>query len=570
MGSMAIFERRQQILALLREQESVRVGELADLLDVSEGTVRNDLNALEEEQRLVRVRGGARLLENDNHTPSSAFARRARINATAKQRIARWAANEVEDGEAILLDASTTVYHMAPLLRQRRNLTIVTNGIEVARSLATNSEHTVIVLGGVLRSDGVSLAGGLGARMLNDLHVSTAFLSCSGLTPRTGLTDVDIQEVELKRHIMQTAHRVVVLADSSKVGKASLSTFARLSDVSHVVTDSNIGEADVESIRECGVTLVVCGETTASSFTPYQEENHPSEHFTIGFANLSDEIPFAMEVRRGLERAAQAAGNVDLVLADNKLDGEVALHVADRLIGKGIDLAIEYQIDEGVGNRLMAKFRQAEIPVIAVDIPMVGASFFGADNYRTGHAAGVALGKWVDDHWDGEVDRMIVLEEPRAGAQPAARIQGQIDGFQEVLGELPEALFKYLDGGNTRHISEERTRAVLAQWPEQHCIAVLCFNDDNALGALDAARSLGREEHVAIVGQGADSSLRPEIRRRNSRIIGSTSFMPEQYGEALVEMALKILRGEPVPPADYIEHVFINADNIDLFYPENE
>ncbi|HSM56075.1 MAG TPA: substrate-binding domain-containing protein, partial [Candidatus Sulfomarinibacteraceae bacterium] len=236
----------------------------------------------------------------------------------------------------------------------------------------------------------------------------------------------------------------------------------------------------------------------------------------------------------------------------------------------GIDLAIEYQIDEGVGNRLMAKFRQAEIPVIAVDIPMVGASFFGADNYRTGHAAGVALGKWVDDHWDGEVDRMIVLEEPRAGAQPAARIQGQIDGFQEVLGELPEALFKYLDGGNTRHISEERTRAVLAQWPEQHCIAVLCFNDDNALGALDAARSLGREEHVAIVGQGADSSLRPEIRRRNSRIIGSTSFMPEQYGEALVEMALKILRGEPVPPADYIEHVFINADNIDLFYPENE
>lgn len=567
MSTMPIFERRQQILALLREQSTVRVSELAELLDVSEGTVRNDLNTLEEEQQLVRVRGGARINAQD-HTPNSAFAKRARVNATAKQRIARWAANEVQDGQAILLDASTTVYHMVPFLQQRRNLTIITNGIEVARKLVANTDHTVIVIGGILRADGISLGGSLAAKFLSDLHVSTAFVSCSGLTMETGPTEVDIQEAELKKSMVQVARQVVLLADSSKFGKASLSTFAGLPDVSHLVTDSDIAEAYVEQIRRHGVNLTVCGETTASSYTPYQEENQPARHYTIGFANLSDDIPFALEVRRGLEQAAQAAGNVDLVLADNQLDGDVALHVADRLVRKQVDLAIEYQIDEKVGNRIMAKFRQANIPVIAVDIPMVGASFFGADNYYTGHTAGVALGRWIDTHWNGEVDRVLVLEEPRAGSQPEARIQGQIDGLQEILGSLPAERFIHLDGGNVRSVSEQSTLEALEQRPHAQRIAVLCFNDDNALGALDAARKLGREEDVAIVGQGADSSLRPEIRRRNSRIIGSTSFMPEQYGEALIEMALKILRGDPVPPADYIDHVFINADNIDLFYPE--
>jgi ribose transport system substrate-binding protein len=561
---MTTFERRQRILALLREQSGVKVTELAPLLNVSEGTIRNDLTALEEAGQLKRVRGGA--VPKDNHdTLSPTLPDRARINAPAKQRIARWAADMVQDGDSILLDASTTVFHMVPFLQDHQNLTIFTNGLETARALAKNPANTTILLGGVVRQDGTSVTGHLGEKILKDLHINTAFVSCSGFSVEAGLTQFDLQEAQLKSHMIECAKQVVALIDSSKFGQASLTPFAAVEQLSHIVTDSQISPATIEQLRQTETRFTICGENTASSFTPAKPER---PHFRIGFANLGEEVPFAVDVRHGLERAAKQAGNIDLVLADNQLNGKAALGVAERLISKDIDLAIEYQIDEKVGSLLMHKFQQANIPVIAVDIPIVGASFVGANNYRSGYMAGEALGQWIKKQWQGRLDRLIVLEEQRAGALPAARIQGQLDGLQAVVGEIPAEQITHLESGNRSDISERRMIKALKKWADEHHLAVVSFNDDAALGALLAARKTNREEDVAIVGQGADRMIRPEIRRPNSRVIGSTAYMPEKYGDKLIELALKILRGEPVPPAVYTDHTFITAENIDLFYPE--
>jgi ribose transport system substrate-binding protein len=103
--------------------------------------------------------------------------------------------------------------------------------------------------------------------------------------------------------------------------------------------------------------------------------------------------------------------------------------------------------------------------------------------------------------------------------------------------------------------------------PDSRHIAIISFNDEAAFGALQAARKARREADVAIVGQGADRLIRKEIRDSQSRLIGSTAYMPERYGERLMELALKILRGESVPPAVYMNHVFIDASNIDRYYP---
>ena len=267
-------------------------------------------------------------------------------------------------------------------------------------------------------------------------------------------------------------------------------------------------------------------------------------------------------------RAAKESGNIDLIVADNQLSSEVALTVADRLIAKEVDLAIEYQIDEKSGSLIMNKFQQAGIPVIAIDIPIVGATFVGANNYRSGYMAGEALGQWINNHWHGQLDRLFILEEPRAGALPASRIQGQLDGLKQIVGDIPAEKINYLDSGNRSDISQKQMAKTLRANPEASKLAVISFNDDAALGALLAARQAKREEDVVIVGQGADRMLRPEIRRPNSRVIGSTALMPEKYGEKLIDLALKILRGKPVPPAIYTDHIFINAENIDLFYPE--
>lgn len=561
---MTTFERRQRILALLREQSGVKVTELATLLNVSEGTIRNDLTALEEADQLRRVRGGA--VPKESVEPASpSLPDRARLNAPAKQRMARWAADMVQNGDSILLDASTTVFHMVPFLQDHQNLTIFTNGLETARALAKNPANTTILLGGVVRQDGTSVTGHLGEKILKDLHINTAFVSCSGFSVEAGLTQFDLQEAQLKSHMIQYAKQVVALIDASKFGQASLTPFAAVNQLSHIVTDSHITPDCIERLRQTEVSFTICGENTASSFSPAKPER---PHYRIGFANLGEEVPFAVDVRHGLERAAKQSANIDLVLADNQLNGKVALDVADRLIGKEVDLVIEYQIDEKVGSLLMNKFQQAGIPVIAVDIPIVGASFVGANNYQSGYMAGEALGQWIKKQWQGQLDRLVVLEEPRAGALPAARIQGQLDGLQAVIGEIPACQISHLESGNRSDISERRMIKALKKWPDEQHIAVISFNDDAALGALLAARKSNREENVAIVGQGADRMIRPEIRRPNSRVIGSTAYMPEKYGEKLIELTLKILKGKPVPPAVYTDHTFITAENIDLFYPE--
>lgn len=561
---MTTFERRQRILALLREQSSLKVTELAKLLAVSEGTIRNDLAELDENQLLMRVRGGA-VLKEEYQPLTPILTRRAQRNASAKQRIARWAAEMVEDGDSILLDASTTAYHMAPFLLERRNLTVVTNGLEVARALAKNPSHTIILVGGILRPDGSAVTGHLAEKLLRDLRMRTAFVSCSGFSLEAGLTEFDLQEAQLKSHMIRSARRVVALVDSSKFGQESLTPFAAIEQVSHVITDNKVDSHFVERLRQNQTTLVICGENTVSSFSPLDTQ---ISHYKIGFANLGEQIPFAVDVRRGLERAAKEAGNIDLVVADNQLNGEVALRIAENLVAKEVDLVIEYQIDEKMGSIIMSKFQQAGMPVIAVDIPIVGAVFFGADNYRSGHMAGVALGEWIKKQWRGSFDRLMVLEEPRAGALPAARIRGQLDGLQEVVGEIPQARLTFLDSGNTSDISEAHMLAALKAYPEAHKIAVISFNDDAAIGALTAARKAKREEDVIIVGQGADRLVRPEIRRPHSRLIGSTAFMPEKYGEKLIDLSLRMLRGEPLPPAIYTDHTFISAENIDIFYPE--
>jgi ribose transport system substrate-binding protein len=558
------FERRQRILALLSDQAGVKVTDLARLLSVSEGTVRNDLTALEEAEQLVRVRGGA--VPKENSQPLAfLLPDRARVNAPAKQRIGRWAADMVEDGDSILLDASTTVFHMASFLQERTNLTIFTNGLEVARALARNPANTTILIGGVLRPDGLSVTGHLGEKLLKDLHIKTAFVSCGGVSFQAGLTEFNIQEAQLKSHMIRYARQVVALIDSSKFGQTSLTPFARLEELSHIVTDSGVDPAWVEQLRRLNISVTICGETTASSFTSTKTAQ-PT--YRIGFANLSEKVPFAVDVRHGLERAAKEGGNIDLIVADNQLDGKAALTVADRLIAKGVDLVIEYQIDEKAGSLIMNKFQKAGIPVIAVDIPMVGATFVGADNYQSGYMAGEALGNWIKKNWQGQFEHLVVLEEYRAGALPAARIQGQLDGLQAVTGEILPDRVTYLDSGNRSDISEKQMLKALKGLPDQRRIAIICFNDDAALGALLAARKANREQDVVIVGQGADRMIRPEIRRPRSRVIGSTAFMPEKYGEKLVDLAMKILRGEPVPPAVYTDHMFINVENIAIFYPE--
>ncbi len=268
---MTAFERRYRLLNTLRDQPGIRVPDLARLLEVSEGTVRNDLKALAASGQLTRVWGGGIPTEAE-HSVSPAYSARARMNQSAKQCIARAAVRLVSDGDTLLLDASTTVFHMAYFLQDRHSLTVITNGIEVGRELAHDPTNTVMLFGGILRADGSAITRPSHERQHSDFHVKTAFMSSSGFSIKAGLTEVDLNEAQFKRSMIGLADRLVALIDSSKFGKVDLTSFARIDQVSHLFTDCSLSEEWVEKLDQAGTTYTVCNTNNSELHEVNQSE----------------------------------------------------------------------------------------------------------------------------------------------------------------------------------------------------------------------------------------------------------------------------------------------------------
>lgn len=295
-----------------------------------------------------------------------------------------------------------------------------------------------------------------------------------------------------------------------------------------------------------------------------------ADEYTIGFANLTEDIIFTQLVRESIERAAEEAGNIELILADNRLDGATALANAENFLTQGVDGVIEFQTDEAFGNVIMSRFRQEGIPVIAIDIPMPGATFFGADNYNAGLMAGEALAEYVNEEWGGELDALLVLELPQSGPIPAARMQGMEDGLQNnIPTPLEEDQIFRLDSQNTQEESFNVVSDTLPNIPDADQIAAITINDGSALGVIAALEAAGRDDQLIVVGQGADPSGQEAMIAEDSRYLGATGYFPELYGDQIIPTMLDLLECEPVPPSVYVNHVFINADNLCEFYAED-
>jgi DeoR/GlpR family transcriptional regulator of sugar metabolism len=256
---LTTYERRQSMLDILRKQPGLRVPELAQTLSISEGTVRNDLNALEEEGKLKRVHGGAVLNDQDQFQNNS-FVRRFKQNPAAKLAIAREAVGLVNDGDSILLDASSTAYYLAQALSDRKKLRVMTNGFEVARELAQNSSNTVILIGGVVNNDSSSVTGLLSEKIIAEMHIEKAFFSCSGFSLERGMTEVHFAEAQLKRKAIESSRQVIALVDSTKFGKEDLTPFARADQIAHLITDEGLSAEWIEKLEQAGMNFTLCEE----------------------------------------------------------------------------------------------------------------------------------------------------------------------------------------------------------------------------------------------------------------------------------------------------------------------
>jgi ribose transport system substrate-binding protein len=290
----------------------------------------------------------------------------------------------------------------------------------------------------------------------------------------------------------------------------------------------------------------------------------PERRFRLGYAAQSSEFAFSRTTVYSLEQAAKAA-HIELLTANNRFSRTVALKNADYFVRQRVDLVIEFQTFVEIAPLLAAKYHDAGIPMIAVEIPHPGATYYGADNYRAGRIGGTCLGKWAKQHWRGRVDEVLLLEQSAAGALPQSRLTGTLDGIMAALPHFSHGKVVYLESHGQFHGSLAAVRKHLSRTPPGNTL-IGAVNDPSAIGALRAFEEAGRTCEYVAVSQNASEEAREEMRRAGTRLIGSVAYFPENYGAEIVALALDILHHKPVPPAVFTRHHLITPDNVDHFY----
>lgn len=258
--------RRDRILALLADVEFVRVSDLAERFDVSEVTVRADLDALGSRGMLRRVRGGA--VPRPTSPAERAFEDAEVAARPQKRAIARAAAALVNAGDTVILDVGTTTTAVAGALADRQDLedvTVFTSSLTIAMALERAEDRfTIVVTGGTLRPRQHSLVEPLAGFILGSIHATIAFLGCNGVDVEAGITNVNLPETQIKKLILQAAHRRVVCADSSKLGTVALADVCGLDEIDLLLTDGGADERLLAELRETGLDVsVVPSATTA-------------------------------------------------------------------------------------------------------------------------------------------------------------------------------------------------------------------------------------------------------------------------------------------------------------------
>ncbi|CAN7659679.1 DeoR/GlpR family DNA-binding transcription regulator [Paenibacillus sp. LjRoot153] len=247
---MLVAERWQRIVQLVNERGSIRVTELSELCQVTEETIRRDLDRLEAEGKLMRSHGGAvSVKEAQTEVP---FMERETAHADFKNSIAKEAVSHIQEGDRIILDASTTAWYMAKMIPDMA-ITIITNSMKVALEVSGKEKIQVISTGGLLSPKSLSYVGPLSERSLDMYHAHKLFLSCKGVHVQRGISESNELQALIKRKMISIADETYLLADHSKFGMQDLTQVADWSDIQHVITDRLTSRDALARIREKGV-----------------------------------------------------------------------------------------------------------------------------------------------------------------------------------------------------------------------------------------------------------------------------------------------------------------------------
>lgn len=254
-AQMLIEERRQYILGLAQKHGRVLVDELSDSLGISLITIRKDLDHLQSRGVLHRTHGGA-LLPATGALSDPSLKEKESLHSIEKQRISAAAIELIQEGQCILLDSGTTTTAIAQSLKRFSRLTIITNAVNIAAELR-GTDFEVLLTGGSLRKNSFSLVGPLAEETLHDMHADILFLGVDGFDLEAGLTTPNVMESRVNRAMVKASSTTVVVCDSTKFNRRSLSKIVDASMIHHVITDSSLPKETADALRGMNIKVTL-------------------------------------------------------------------------------------------------------------------------------------------------------------------------------------------------------------------------------------------------------------------------------------------------------------------------
>jgi DeoR family transcriptional regulator, aga operon transcriptional repressor len=248
--------RRKFIMSEISKAGQVYVHQLSEQFKVSEVTIRNDLEQLERKKILIRARGGA--IKYDGTMGNDQFlSDKDKIHYEEKMRIGKKAASLINDKDTIILDSGTTTMEIARNLPEHKDLTVITNALNIVNQLANRPELNLIMLGGYLRRTSLSLVGFLAEKNLQNFYVDKVFLGVDGFDTKQGAYTPNLEEAHLNQIMIQNAKEVILVTDSSKFFRKSLALICGLNMINTIVTDEGISKEDRSRLEDAGIKLLI-------------------------------------------------------------------------------------------------------------------------------------------------------------------------------------------------------------------------------------------------------------------------------------------------------------------------
>ena len=252
-------DRQREIVELVMQQGEVTTHSLCERFDVSEMTIRRDLRELDKNGMLRRVFGGAVSNLGRSYEPPSQI--RSSRNMDAKQAIGRRAVDMIYDGDSIAFDVGTTTIEIVRALKNRQNLTIITSSLPIANEVVSrfslDSQIRLIIAGGIVRPREFSMIGHIPQGVYDDLHVDKAFVGIGGVSLEDGLTEYNLEDAQVKKSLIASADEVIVVVDSSKLGRTTFASVAPLTKVDTLITDARAPSDFVDVLRERGIQVLL-------------------------------------------------------------------------------------------------------------------------------------------------------------------------------------------------------------------------------------------------------------------------------------------------------------------------